>query len=128
MKISHYTVYTLLQTLISSLKQEGERARTNLRVLETLTYSCINPCDLHELSTKLDDLAKEFRSKLPQSEGLVLQPNARRAAKRRAQKISKKYKALPLKIRRGRVRTDWKVRNRVGAKVDRLKKVKLLLN
>ena len=114
---------TLFQTLVSSLKQEGERARTNLRVLETLTYSCINPGDLHELSAKLEDLAKEFRSKLPKSEGLVLQPNARRAAKRRAQQVSKKYKALPLKIRRGRVRTDWKVRNRVGAKVDRLKKV-----
>ena len=118
---------TLFQTLVSSLKQEGERARTNLRVLETPTYSCINPGDLHELSAKLhvDDLAKEFRSKLPKSEGLVLQPNARRAAKRRAQQVSKKYKALPLKIRRGRVRTDWKVRNRVGAKVDRLKKVKI---
>ena len=95
-------------------------------MLETLTYSCINPGDLHELSVKLDDLAKEFRSKLPQSEGLVLQPNARRAARRRAQQVSKKYKALPLKTRRGRVRTDWKVRNRVGAKVDRLKKVTII--
>ena len=96
---------------MNSLKEEGERARTNLRVLKTLTYSCINPGDLHELSAKLDDLAKEFRAKLPWSEGLVLQPNARRAAKRRGQQISKKYKALPLETRHGRVHTDWKVRN-----------------
>lgn len=92
-------------------------------MLETLTYSCINPSDLHNFSAKLEDLAKEFRAKLPKSEGLVLQPNARRAARRRAQQVTKKYKALPLKVRRGRVRSDWKIRNRVGAKVDQLKKV-----
>ena len=94
-------------------------------MLETLTYSCINPSDLHDLSAKLDDLAKEFRSKLPKSEGLVLQPTAHRAARRRAQRVTKKYKALPSKIRRGRLRSDWKVRNRVGAEVDRLREVNI---
>ena len=44
-----------------TLKQEGQRARTNLRVWVTLTYSYINPSDLHDLSAKLDDLAKEIR-------------------------------------------------------------------
>ena len=58
-------------------------------MLETLTYSCINPSDLHDLSAKLDELTKEFRTKLPKSEGLVLQPNARRAARHRAQRITK---------------------------------------
>ena len=77
-------------------------------MLETLTYSCITSSDLHDLSAKLDDLTKEFLSKLPKSEGLVLQPNTCRSVRRRAQRVTKKYKALPLKIRRGRVRSDQK--------------------
>ncbi len=36
--------------MIRSLKQEGERARTALRVLETMTYSCANQDDLHEIT------------------------------------------------------------------------------
>ena len=78
---------------------------------------------MHELALKLDILTKEFRTKLPKSEGLVLQSSARKAARQRAQQVQKKYKSLPLKIRRGRIRSNWKVRNRVGAKVEQLKKV-----
>ena len=75
-----------------------------------------------KLAEKIQDLVSEGITNVP--EGLVLQPNAHRAAKRRAQQVCKTYKTLPFKTRRGKVCTDWKVRNRVGAKVDRLKKVK----
>ena len=78
---------------------------------------------MHELALKLDNLTKEFRTKLPKSEGLVLQSTACKAARQRAQQVSEKYKSLPLKIRRGRFRSNWKVRNRVGTKVEQLKKV-----
>ena len=86
-----------LQTLVRTLKKEGERARTNLQVLETLTYSCVNPGDINDLSLKLEQLAQDYRSKLPTSEGLVLLLNVRRAARKRAQQVSKKYKSLPFK-------------------------------
>ena len=62
------------QTLWRSLKQEGERARTTLKVLETMTYSCTSPQDLYELATKVERLITDFRGKLPQSEGIILCP------------------------------------------------------
>lgn len=57
------------------------------------------------------------RSKLPKQDSLVLRPQARNAARRRAKAINHKYRAL---IRRGRVRDDWRHRNRVGQKADAL--------
>ena len=78
---------------------------------------------MHELSLKLEEVVRDFRSKLPKSEGLILLPNARKAAKNRAKAVSKKYKSLPAKIKRGRIRSDWRIRNRVGAKVEQLRKV-----
>ena len=119
-----YTTFlALLQTLVQSLKQEGEQARTALKVLETLTYSCINPSDLHEITTKLEELILALREKLPKSEGIILRPEARKAARKRAQKISRKYRPLPSSVKRGRPRKDWRYQNRVGKKADELRKV-----
>lgn len=44
-----------------SLKLEGERARTTLKVLEAMTYSCTSPQDLHELVCKVERLITDFR-------------------------------------------------------------------
>ena len=57
--ISYYTNYSInvlltSQTLWKSLKQEGERARTTLKVLETSTYSCTSPQDLYEPAAKVE--------------------------------------------------------------------------
>lgn len=112
-----------MQTFEKSIRQAGESARTSLKVLETLTYSCTDPKHLWELYVKIEEQVTEFRSKLPKQDGLVLRPQVRNAVKKRAKAISQKYRALPLRIRRGRVRDDWRHRNRVGWKADALRKV-----
>ena len=115
--------YYTNQTLWKSLKLEGERTRTNLKVLETLTYSCSNPQDLHILGSQVEELITSFRTKLPKSEGIILRPEARKSVRKRAQQILKKYRPLPLSVRRGRQKSDWHHRNRVGQKASELRKV-----
>ena len=66
----------MLQTLLKTLKQEGETVRTSLKILETLTYSCTSHHELHELGSKVEVLIAEFRAKLPKSEGIILRPEA----------------------------------------------------
>ena len=66
--------------------------RTTLKVLETMTYSCTSPQDLYELTTKVETLITDLRGKLPQSEGIILRPEARKSVRKRAQQILKKYK------------------------------------
>ena len=116
-------VHNIVQTLIQSLKQEGEKARTALKVLETLTYSCTKPNDLRDIATKVEELIMETKKKLPQSEGLILRPEARKAARERAKKICRKYRPLPHSVKRGRPKTNWRYHNRVGRKADELRKV-----
>ena len=94
-----------------------------MKVLETLTYSCVNPSDLREVITKLEEIIVTFRKKLPKSEGNILQPQARKAARKRAQKICRKYRPIPYTVKRGRPRNDWQYQNRVGKKADELRKV-----
>ena len=105
------------------MKLEGERARTTLKVLETMTYSCTSPQDLHNLMTKVERLISEFREKLPKSEGIILRLEARKSVRKRAQQILKKYRPLPRHVRRGRQKSDWRHRNRVGQKASELRKV-----
>lgn len=99
--------------------------RIALKVLETLSYSCSNPQDLYQLTTQVEDLITEFRRKLPQSEGMILRPEVRKSVKKRAQQILKKYRSLPLSVRRGRQKSDWHFRSRVGKKASELRQVSL---
>ena len=71
------------------MKLEGERARTTLKVLETMTYSCTSPQDLHNLMIKVERLISEFREKLPKSEGIILRPEARKSVRKTAQQVLK---------------------------------------
>ena len=71
----------------------------------------------------MEELILALRKKLPKSEGIILRPEARKAARKRAQKISRKYRPLPSSIKRGRPRNDWQYQNRVGKKADELRKV-----
>lgn len=52
---------------MTPLKQNSEHVRTNLKVLETLTYNCTDPDELDKLATKLDSLIKDFRAVLPRT-------------------------------------------------------------
>ena len=53
-------LHLFCQTLTASLRHEGVRTRTNLKVLETLTYSCTCPAQLEILANKLDNIITEF--------------------------------------------------------------------
>ena len=39
----------------------------------------------------VEDLITNFRAKLPKSEGIILQPEARKSVRKRAQQILRKY-------------------------------------
>ena len=114
---------TVIQTFMTSLKQSGEHARTSLKVLQTLTYNCTDPDRLDQLATKLDTLITEFRAILPKTEGLILRPQARFSARKKAQQIKHKYLNLTSRLKRGCPKSYWKYRNRVGQKADALRKV-----
>ena len=75
---------------MTSLKQKGEHVRTNLKVLETLTYNCTSPTELEKLASKLDSLIADFRTVLPRTAGLILRPQARLATRKRATKVKHK--------------------------------------
>ena len=95
----NYIIIIHSQIFYKSLKLDGERARTALKVLETMTYSCLNPGDLNALTESVEKLMTEFKGKLPKSEGIILHPNARKLVRKRAQQILKKYRSLPKYVR-----------------------------
>lgn len=76
---------------MTSLKQNSEHVRTNLKVLEALIYNCTDPDELEKLATKLDSLIKDFRAVLPRADGLILRRQAQMAARKRANKVKHKY-------------------------------------
>ena len=120
-----------LQTYSCSLKKEGERARIGLKALETLTYCCVNPDDLHEVGNKIQNIITFLKEKLPSCEGLIIRPELRNTVRKQARmqalKVCQKYRKLPLRSRRGPAAKDWRYRNRVGIKADSLRKVHVLL-
>lgn len=110
------------KTYVHSLKQEGERVRISLKTLETLTYSCTNPDDLREVGNEIENIITLLKEKLPKSEGIIIRPEARKAVRKQALNICCKYRKLPMHIKRGPNRKDWRYHNRVGRKVDKLRK------
>ena len=120
-----------LQTYSRSLKQEGERARISLKALETLTYCCVDPDDLHEVGNKIQDIITFLKDRLPNCEGLIIRPELRstirKQARMQALKVCQKYRKLPLRSRRGPAAKSWRYRHRVGMKADRFRKVHILL-
>ena len=109
----------MLQKSTALLKKLGMNARTNLKILETLTYNFTEVHHLEELTKTLECLIKEYQCHLPTSNYLVL----RHQAQQRARQIKRKYLALPLLQKRGKKRKDWRIHNRVGQKADTLRKV-----
>ena len=72
----------------SALK-EAETARTTLKILETLTYSCEDVQALVKLNKTLDETLATFKHALPNTEGLIIRKEA-------ACKATAKFKSLKL--------------------------------
>lgn len=101
--------------------------RITLNTLSGYTYNCTEEhqdilIDLHD---NLQKLTEEFKSKLPQQDGLLLRPQVRKQLKLSLQKkVSKGTKPLPHPSKRGRKKQSSDYRNRVGRKSQSLRKVK----
>ena len=111
-----------------SLKSAGERARITLKSIESLTYMCTDASKLVDLDAKLKLLLQAFKAGLPQEEQLVIRPSviSRALSTKRKYariKLNLSCSKLPKAKPRGRKKADSKVRNRIGAKADRLRKV-----
>ena len=52
-----------------------------------------------------------LREKLPKSEGIIIRPEARKAVRKQALNICRKYHKLPMHIKRGPNRKDWRYHN-----------------
>ena len=87
-----------------------------------MTYSCTKPNDLHDLCQSVEKLIKEFKEKLPKSDGLILRPSARKIVQKKAKKILRKYRSLPKYIKKGKQKGDWYYQHRVGQKASKLRK------
>lgn len=103
-----------------------------MKELESLTYACSSPTDLLLLNDRLDSLKKEFQSKLPQEEGLIIRPylistamkTKRKYAHLKARQRLKNFSALQEEKKRRKKPTGYsKFHNRVGIKADHLRKV-----
>ena len=87
-----------------------------------MTYSCANPDNLHEITSKIEKIIVTLKGNLPRSKGLILRPEARKKARERAQKVCRKYRPVPKSVLLGRPKTDWSYHNRVGKKATELRK------
>lgn len=89
---------------------------------------CTDTTKLVELDVELKHLLQTFKAGLPQKEQLVVRPSVNSHAlsvKRKYARIrtSLSCSKLPNAKPRGRKKSASKIRNRVGAKADRLRKV-----
>ena len=109
----------------------AKETKITLKMIETLTYSCQDTEILNTVNTQLQTFYDKINSSIPQMEGLIIRP----AIARQAKVIYKKYKtrllnskisALPLSKKRGKHKENAAVRNRVGRKANRLRKVTYL--
>ena len=97
-------------------------------MIETLTYSCQDTEMLTTVNTELQTLYNKIKCTIPQVEGLVIRPAIAQQAKAVSRKyrtrlLNSKFSALPPSKKRGRHKEKAAVRNRVGRKANRLRKV-----
>ena len=103
--------------------------------LESASYATDDASKLETLLQRLEELTQSFRTSLPSEKGLCLRPSVllSRAKKIKQRALKRLQRATNLsslvnadKGKPGRKRQHWKIRNRVGMKVDELKKVSAL--
>jgi len=112
-----------------------QKIRNILKNIETLSY---NITDLQKLKNKCQELEFLTKKSVPTDrEGFVLQPAytstlaVQKAKLKRLKnskwRIAKRYSSLDeIQTKRGRKKQEWRFRNRVGTKAERLRKVPLL--
>ena len=128
----HVYLVTLIlsctQNSTVSLKAAGEKVRTTLKEIETLSYSSGSVNDLIRLNDQLQLLKSEFETTLPHL-GLIIRPAVVSAALKTNRKYAyiraKRYhtQCSALKLAKGRSRKRTRFRNRFGIRADRLRKV-----
>ena len=120
-----------------STKCEGLAAEISitLNVIQSLAYKTDDTDRLRDLLDQLEALEKQFKRILPSAEGLIMRSTSlsdrTKRIKRKYSKLlqqAQHYSTLDLyrKHKPGRKRQDWRFRNRVGAKADRLREVSKL--
>ena len=120
-----------------STKCEGLAAEISitLNVIQSLAYKTDDTDRLRDLLDQLEALEKQFRRILPSAEGQIMRSTSlsdrTKRIKRKYSKLlqqAQHYSTLDLyrKHKPGRKRQDWRFRNRVGAKADRLREVSKL--
>ena len=125
--ISYSGVITLfaMQRFSRELKEQSAKARITLKAIESLTYTCTDPQLLRKLNVELERAFGDFRSSLPEAEGLVILPVVRKRVKRvRSSALRKQHSSsLPLYKKHGRKRQNSLYRNRVGRRASKFRKV-----
>jgi len=106
----------------------AKKTRISLKLLENLTYVCLDTDALEIMHSELQSLYEKIKSKIPQTDGIIFRPVIAQQAKSVSKKykqrlINQKYSLLPPIKKQGKKRLQSSIRNRVGRKADRLRKV-----
>jgi len=94
--------------------------------VETLSFNITDMEKLKVLKGKCDELEVLARGLAPSSDGLILRPSFSSTLAARRAKLKYKSRLLSLTTvhcKRGRKKQNWRVRNRVGMKAAKLRKV-----
>ena len=107
------------------MRVKGTEVRTNLKVLESLTFNCTKAKDLDDLNKELEAVITCFKKTLPSSKGLIVRPALKQRAKKLRQSALQRYGKIPAYQKRGRKRTagTWRYLKRVGRKAQTYRKV-----
>ena len=109
--IQYYCSYYTSQRKRQSCEHLAQEVRITLKTISSYTYNCTDEHQdiLIDLNDKLQVLMEEFKSKLPQQDGLLLRPQVRKRLKLSLQKkASKGTKPLPPQSKRGRKKqSSW---------------------
>ena len=108
---------------MQELRSEGQKVRTNLKVLESLTYNSTNLGQLRHLNTQIEIITNQFKATLPAKEGLVVRPLIRQKTRKLTRELLRRYGKFQGYQKRGRKKGNWKYQNRVGMRADTCRKV-----
>lgn len=106
---------------MQDLRSEGQRVRSSLKVLESLTFNSTDPDQLRWLNTQIEAITSQFKGTLPTKEGLVVRPLIQQRTRKVSRQILRRYGKLREYQKRGRKK--GKYTNRVGMKADICRKV-----
>ena len=96
------------------------RARTVLKAIESLTFTCTDLQQLKNLTTQLKTMLDDLKTNLPESEGIVVLPEIKKKVQLQ---VKSSMSSLPLYKKRGRKRLNSSYRNWVGKKANALRNV-----